>query len=153
MDFYAVQRPVGEINDIPELRNKFIKIFDKKTKNEAAKFGLLLAEHLHNISGYKLNSDILNAFSAVQKWIDGETNYYKARTLAGAINDLAKNEEDKTKVKYYRAMAQISCIPHVKFHALWACDYIIALINRLYPNDLDAVKKERNMHIKLMQKV
>jgi hypothetical protein len=47
-------------------------------------------------------------------------------------------------------MAQNSCIPHVKFHALWATDFAITLINKLYPSDLDEVKNERQIQIQLL---
>lgn len=153
MDFYAIQRPIGKINDISELRDEWIKIFDTKNKNEMAQFGLRLAQHLCDFSGYKITSDIEDAFLAAQEWIDGDTNYHKARKLAGAINSQARNESNHAKVKFYRTMAQIACIPHVKFHALWACDYAISFINTLHPNDLDAVRKERNIQIKLLSEV
>jgi len=42
MNIYAYQRPVGKIDDIPELRNEFITIFDTKDKNEIAQFRLIL---------------------------------------------------------------------------------------------------------------
>lgn len=153
MNFYAIQRPVGKIQDILDLRDEFIKLFDTKNKNEMAQFGLLLAEHLYSVGGYEITTEITNAFLAVQEWLNNETNYHKARTLAGEINNLARNETDRTKAKFYRTMAQIACIPHVKFHALWACDYAIAFINRLYPNNMDAVRKERNDQIKLLNKI
>lgn len=153
MDFYAVQRLVGKVSDIPELRDEFIKIFDTKTKNELARFGLMLGEHIIDVSGFKATSEIIDAFAVVQEWIDGEVNYHKARTLAGAINDLAREETDPIKRKFYRNMAQIACVPHVRFHSLWACDFAIALINMLYPGDLDAVRKERHTQIKLLKVV
>lgn len=119
MDFYSVQRPVGKISDVPELRDKFIKLFDLKNKNELARFGLALGEHLIDISDFKAGDEISTASEAVKAWISGGVNYHKARALAGAIYDLAKEETDPIKVKFYRTMAQIACIPHVKFHALW----------------------------------
>jgi hypothetical protein len=103
-----------------------------------------------DFSGFKTNDEITNAFAAVREWIDGKINYYKPRTLAGAINDLAREEVEPIKVKFYRTMAQIACIPHVKFHALWACDFAVALINRLHPGDLNAVRRERQTQLKLM---
>ncbi|MDL2317728.1 hypothetical protein LJC74_01355 [Eubacteriales bacterium OttesenSCG-928-A19] len=151
MDLYAIQRLVGTIEDVPALRDAFIEIFDSKTKYEMARFGLQLADHLAEISGFPVNGEITEAFAAVQEWLDGRVNYQKARTLAGAINDLARQEADPVKAKFDRTMAQIACIPHVKFHALWACDFAVALINRLAPGDLEAVRKERQTHIELLQ--
>lgn len=157
MDFYAVQRLVGKIDDVPELRNEFISIFNTKSKHDMARFGLALGEHLIALTGFDANKEITDAFTAVQEWINGNSNgdkkvnYHKSRNAAGLINDLARSETDKTKVKFYRNMAQIACIPHVKFHSLWATDFAVALINRLYPNDIDMVSKERKIHIELLE--
>lgn len=154
MDFYAVQRLVGKISDLPELRDEFIRIFDTKTKNELARFGLALGAHLFELTAFEVVDEITAAFAAVQEWIDvDKVNYHKARTLAGNINDLAREETDLLKKKFYRATAQIACIPHVKFHALWATDFAVALINILYPGDLDAVRKERQIHLALLKKM
>lgn len=150
MDFYAVQRLVGKIDDAPELRDALIKVFDAKTKRELVRFGLRLAEHVSEFTGFHKDSEITDAFVAVNEWLDGKVNYQKARTLAGAVNDLARQEADPIKAKYYRSMAQIACIPHVKFHALWACDFAVTLINRIAPGDADAVREERKIHIALL---
>jgi hypothetical protein len=40
-------------------------------------------------------------------------------------------------------MGQVAATPHVRWQALIASDYAVALINLMYPNDLDEVKKER----------
>jgi hypothetical protein len=66
---------------------------------------------------------------------------------------LARNEKDPIKEKVYRVMAQIANVPHVKNHALWASDYAVKLINKLYPNNFDEVKKEREIQIELMKSV
>lgn len=150
MDFYAVQRLVGKIEDASELRDAFIEVFDTKTKQELARFGLRLAEHVSDFTGIQIGSEITIAFAAVEEWLDDKVNYQKARTLAGAINGLAKQETDPIKAKYYRTMAQIACIPHVKFHALWACDFAVALVNRIAPSDAGAVREERQTHIALL---
>lgn len=94
MDFYAVQRLVGKIEDDTELRKGLIEIFDTKSKGELARFGLILAEHIMEFSGFRANDEITAAFDAVGEWIDGKTNYHKPRNLAGAINDLAREEPD-----------------------------------------------------------
>jgi hypothetical protein len=50
-------------------------------------------------------------------------------------------------------MANIVNTPHVKNHALWASDYAIKLINKLYPNNFDEIKKEREVQLGLMKSV
>jgi hypothetical protein len=57
------------------------------------------------------------------------------------------------KEKFYKTMAQISCIPHVKAHGLWATDTAITLINKMYPDNMDEVKKEREKQMELIKRV
>jgi hypothetical protein len=49
-------------------------------------------------------------------------------------------------------MAQISCIPHVKAHGLWAADISVTLINKMYPDNMDEVRRERKKQIELIKK-
>lgn len=153
MNLYDVPRLVGKINDNPEMRDEFIKLFDTKTKHEMAHFGLALGDHIIHFRDFGVCGEITEAFAAVREWTHGGVNYHRARNSAGAINDLARKQSDPVKVKFYRSMAQIACIPHVKFHALWACDFAVALINMLYPGDLDAISKERQAQIELLKGV
>jgi hypothetical protein len=76
-----------------------------------------------------------------------------ARDAADKLLKLARDEKDPIKEKIYRVMAQVTNSPHVKNHALWASDYAIKLINKMYPNNLDEVKKEREIQIELMKSV
>lgn len=48
-------------------------------------------------------------------------------------------------------MAQLVASPHVKYHGLWATDFAITLINKMYPGDFEAVKKERLKQIELLK--
>jgi hypothetical protein len=154
VNFYAYQRPVGKIDDVPELRDEFIAIFDGKSKEDAVRFGLLYGRHLLDITGLEPCKEISHAFEAMQKWLDGNANYHEARNIA--FQDLyryAREEDDEVLLKFYKAMAQIACIPHVKFHALWATDFAVTLINRMYPGNLDEVKRERALQISLFESV
>jgi hypothetical protein len=154
MYIYAYQRPVGKINDIPEIRNEFIAIFDLKNKNEMARFGLLYGQHILDITGIEPCTETIKAFEAVQKWIDGKVNYHEARNISFRhLWKDAREEADMIKEKFYRTMAQISCIPHVKAHGLWATDIAVTLINKMYPDNIDEVKKEREKQIELIKKV
>lgn len=150
MDFYAYQKLVGKIDDIPELREEFIKIFDTKTKSEMVVFCLKLAKHLLELTDFQPCDEMLSAFEAMEKWLKGETNYHPARNLSFQISRLAKEQPDPVKVKFYRTMAQIAASPHTKFHGLWATDLAITLVNKLFPNDLEKVKTERQKHIELL---
>ncbi|MDR0426149.1 MAG: hypothetical protein LBH24_03155 [Clostridiales bacterium] len=147
-DFYGYQRPVGKIEDVPALRDAYIAVFDLKSKRDAARFGLKYGRHILDITGFSPDAEILLAFEAIRRWIDGKTNYHEARNID--IYKYARKESDPIKAQYYKTMAQLACIPHVKFHALWATDFAITLINRLYPDDIAEVEKERRFQIMLL---
>jgi hypothetical protein len=154
MDIYAYQRPIGKIDDIPEIRNEFMTILDTKNKNEMARFGLLYGQHILNITGIEPCTEIIRAFEAVQKWIDGKANYHEARNISfRRLWKDAREEADMIKEKFYKTMAQISCIPHVKVHGLWATDTAITLINKMHPDNMGEVEKEREEQIELINKV
>jgi hypothetical protein len=152
LNFYAYQRPVGKIDDCAELRDEFIAVFDEKSKEDSVRFGLRYGEHLIEITGIEPRAEILEAFGALQEWLDGTANYHKARNIAFQhLYATAREGNDPILLKFYKTMAQIACIPHVKFHALWATDFAITLINSLHPGNLAAVKKERETQIALLK--
>jgi hypothetical protein len=154
MDFYAYQRPVGKIEDIAELRDDFIAVFDEKSKEDAVRFGLLYGRHLIDITGFELDETINKVFEAMQRWLDGKANYHEARSIAfDGLYRTARKESNGVKLRYFKTMAQVTCIPHVKFHALWATDFAVTLINRMYPGNLDEVRKEREAQIVLLKSV
>jgi hypothetical protein len=154
VDFYAYQRPVGKIEDIQELRDEFIAVFDQKTKEDAVRFGLLYGRRLIDITGIEPVETINKVFVALQRWLDGKTNYHEARNIAfDDLYQIARGENNEVKLRYFKTMAQVTCIPHVKFHALWASDFAVTLINRMYPGNYDEVRKEREAQITLLKSV
>lgn len=153
MNIYDYQRLVGKIDDISELRNRFITIYDIKSHQEMVQFCLALGQHLLDMTGFKPYDEIPASFRAMQRWLDGETNYHEARNLSFEISRLARTEKDPIKAKFLRAMAQVAASPHVKYHGLWATDFAVALINKMHPGDLDEVRKERNKQIELLNAV
>jgi hypothetical protein len=153
MNIYDYQRPVGKIDDLPELKNEFIIIYDTKSHSNIVRFCLALGQHLIDITGFTPGDEIKASFDAMQKWIDGKVNYHEARNLSFEIGRLAKNENDPVKARFFRTMAQIAASPHVKYHGLWATDFAVTLINRMYPGNMAAVRKEREQHIELLRKV
>ena len=152
MNIYAYQKLVGKIDDIPELKNEFIKIYDQKSHKQMVQFCLLLGQHLLTLMGFKKTDEIKAAFEAMKKWMEGKANYHEARNLSFAISRMARDEKDVIKVRFLRTMAQIAASPHVKYHGLWATDFAVTLINRMHPGDREAVRKERDKHMELLQK-
>ena len=152
MNIYDYQRPVGKIDDISELKNEFISIYDTKSHKEIVRFCLLLGQHVSEFTGFSPSDEINASFEAMKKWIDGKVNYHEARNLSFEISRIARDEKDLIKVRFLRTMAQIAASPHVKYHGLWATDFAVTLINRMYPSNMDAVRKEREKQIELLQK-
>lgn len=155
-DGHSYMNSVGiirKIDDIPELKERLIDISESKSHKQMSKYSLLLAEHILEISKTENNSDIAECFEINLKWQDGKVKFQDARNVAFKINRLAREEKDPVRVKVLRAMGQVAATPHVKWHALIASDYAVTLINLMYPNDLDKVKKEREIQIELMKGV
>lgn len=151
MSIYDYQRPVGKIEDHRELRDEFIAVYDTKDKTAMVRFGLLYAQHLLEITRFKETAEITMSLTAMQEWLDGKTNYHKARNVDYHLMlEKAKQENDLVQVRFIKTMAQITCIPHVKAHGLWATDFAITLMNAMSNHDMDLVEKERKRQIQLL---
>jgi hypothetical protein len=153
MNVYEYQRPVGKIDDILGLRSEFIVIYDTKSHKQMVQFCLALGQHILDLTGFEPCNEITKSFAAMQKWIDGEVNYHEARNLSFEIGRLAKNEKDQIRAMFFRTMAQVAASPHVKYHGLWATDFAVTLINRMYPGNMDEVRKERETQIEMVNRV
>jgi hypothetical protein len=146
------------IDDIPDLRIELENIFDNKDHKEMVEYSLLLGQHILKMTNTEPCNEIKEGFEIIKKWQNGETGkgfakFQAARNVADKLLKLAHDEKDPIKEKIYRVMAQITNTPHVKNHVLWASDYAIKLINKMYPNNFDEVKKEREIQIELMKSV
>ncbi|GHU12156.1 hypothetical protein FACS1894151_11770 [Spirochaetia bacterium] len=147
-----------KIDDIPDLRIELENIFDRKNHKEMVKYSVLLGKHILKITNTEPCDEINECFDIIEKWQNGETGkgfakFQGARDVADKLLKFAHDEKDPIKEKIYRVMAQVANIPHVKNHALWASDYAIKLINKMYPNNFEEVKKEREIQIELMKSV
>lgn len=150
MNFYAVQHPVGKVIDDEGLRQAFIKAFDMADHPTIAKFGILYVKHLRDCFGISNPPFMDEMHLAIEDWLSGKTNFHPARNLAGALQDLARTEQDPFMARFDRTLAQAAAIPHIKFHGLWLTDFGISLINRRHPGDIEQVQKERQVQIDLL---
>lgn len=146
---------IRKIDDIPELKEKLIEAFDAKCHDHKAisRYSLLLADHILELTGTPRDEAIDAAFHINKQWQEGKARFQAARDVAGALLGLAREEKDPVRVKVLRVMAQVANTPHVKRHALIASEYAVKLINVLYPNNFDEVRKEREIQIALMESV
>jgi hypothetical protein len=141
---------IKKLDDIPSLREQLIRVFDTKTHRDVCSYGLLLVDHILQLTETPMNEAIAVCYSVNRRWRDGEANFQEARNVAGLILDMAREEKDPIKEKALRVIAQVAAIPHVKRHALIASDYAVKAINLMFPSDMDEVRKERVLQIEMM---
>ena len=144
---------IKKIDDIPELKDELIAVFESKSKKEISCYGLLLVQHVLSLTDVQPCDAINQCIDVNIMWQEGKATYQETRQAAAMIPDLARTEKDPVKAKVLRVMGQVALIPHVKRHALIASDYAITLINLLYPKNLEEVRKERKIQIELMKSV
>lgn len=152
MNIYDYQRLVGKIEDDEDLRKRFIEIFDCKDKKQMAVFAVKYISHILEITGFKPDKDITLAVEAVKEWIEGKTNYHKARNIAFTeLYSAVRETGDPVLKRYLRTICQLVCVPHVKAHGLWGSDMAITLINAMYPGNIDKVREERKIQISILE--
>jgi hypothetical protein len=144
---------IRKIDDIPELKEQLIILFESKSHKEISCYSLLLAEHILYLTNIHPDDAIKECFDVNKKWQEGKAKFQEARQVAFKIHRLAREEKDPIIIKVLRVMGQVAATPHVKRHALIASDYAVTLINIMYPKNLEEVRKERETQIELMKRV
>jgi hypothetical protein len=144
---------IKKIDDIPELKDELIAVFENKSKKDISRYGLLLVQHVLSLTNVQPCDAINECIDISRKWQEGLATYQETRHAAAMIPDLARAEKDPVKAKIFRIVGQVTLIPHVKRHALIASEYTITLINLMYPKNLEEVRKERKIQIELMKSV
>ena len=144
---------IKKIDDIPELKDELIAVFESKSKKDISRYGLLLVQHVLSLANVQQCGAINQCIDVNIMWQEGKATYQETRQAASIIPDLARTEKDAVKAKVLRVMGQVALMPHVKRHALIASDYAITLINLLHPKNLEEVRKEREIQIELMKSV
>jgi hypothetical protein len=144
---------IKRIDDIPELKDELIEVFESKTKKDISQYGLLLVQHVLNLTNVQPCSAVNECVEVIRRWQEGKASYQETRQAAAMIPDLAHAEKDPVKAKVLRIVGQVALIPHVKRHALIASEFAITLINLMYPENLEEVRKERRIQIELMRSV
>jgi hypothetical protein len=144
---------IKKIDDIPELKDELIAVFESKSKKDTSHYGMLLVQHVLSLTNVQPCNAINECIDVSKRWQEGKAIYQETRQAAAMIPDLARVEKDPVKAKVLRVVGQVTLIPHVKRHALIASEYAITLINLMYPKDLEEVRKERKIQIELMKGV
>jgi hypothetical protein len=144
---------IKKIDDISELKDELIAVFESKSKKDISRYGLLLVQHVLSLTNVQPCDAINQCIDVTRRWQEEKATYQETRQATALIPDLARTEKDPVKGKILRVVGQVTLIPHVKRHALIASDYAITLINLLYPKNLEEVRKEREIQIELMKSV
>ena len=142
---------IKKIDDIPELKDVLIAVFESKSKKDISRYGLLLVQHVLSLTNVQPCDAINECLDISRKWQEGKATYQETRQSAAMIPDLARADKDPVRGKVLRIVGQVTLIPHVKRHALIASEYAITLINLMYPKNLEEVRKERKIQIDLMK--
>lgn len=140
-------------NDILELKNKLFKMCELKNHKQIAEYNLKLAKHILEITNMKYDDIIRECIDASIKWQNDELKFQDARSVAFKANMFAREQTDIIKEKIYKFMGQVVATSSVRYHALEASETAITIINLLYPNNLDEVRKERDYQIELMNSI
>jgi hypothetical protein len=143
----------GKIDDIHELKEELIDVFLTKDHKDISRYGILLAEHILNLTNIQPDDEIKETIEINIKWQEGKVKFQEARNVAGRIFTMARGEKDPVREKVLRVLGQAAATPHVARHALIASDYAIKLINLLYPKNLEEIKKERKIQIEMMKSI
>lgn len=144
---------IKKLDDVSELKEKLISVYETKTHKDVSRYSLLLAEHVLALSGMPVNAIVDACFSVSRAWQAGTVKFQEARQIAFALHRLAREEPDPVYVLVYRTLGQIAATPHVKRHALVASDYAVKLINRMFPGDLEKVREMREKQISMLDQV
>lgn len=137
------------IDDIPELRAALDVRYQGKTQVQLAQWALHLAEHILELVGYDYVADpvIQSAFAANKLWQTGAARMHDVRQAGFKVHQLAKANDDPVMQAALRVAGQAVGTGHMREHAMVASDYAIKTINLKYPNDINAVKAEREWQI------
>ena len=144
---------IKKLDDIPELKETLISIYETKSHKDVSRYSLLLAEHVLALTGMPRNETIESCFTVTRAWQGGTAKFQEARQVAFALHRLAREETDPVYVLVYRTLGQIAATPHVKRHALVASDYAVKLVNRMFPGNLEKVREMRETQIFLLEQV
>ena len=144
---------IKKLDDIPELKEKLISIYETKSHKDVSHYSLLLAEHVLSLSGMPRNETVESCFTVSRAWQEGLAKFQEARQVAFALHRLAREETNPVYVLVYRTLGQIAATPHVKRHALVASDYAVKLVNRMFPGNLEKVREMRETQIFLLEQV
>ncbi len=144
-----------KISDDIELRKKLDEEYEKSSQVKLCKYAILLAEHILTTIKYKdMDNPIITAGYEVNKnWQEGTARKHDVRQAGFQIHQLAKSSQDIITQTALRVVGQAVATGHMREHAMVSSDYAIKVINMLFPNDMNAVRRERLWQIETLSNI
>lgn len=143
-----------KINDNSELRFQLDTIYQSKLQVEMARWEIRLAKHILELVNYDYeNCDVIQegfkkeGFKTNEQWQKGEARMHDVRQAGFKIHRLAKACPDLMTQAALRVVGQAVSTGHMKEHVMVVSDYAVKVMNLMFPNDIDAVTKEREWQI------
>ncbi len=138
-----------KINDNLNLRDKLDSVYETASKIQVARWALNLATHILQISANEyLNNEIIkNGFQVNYLWQEEKANMNNVRQAGFKVHKLAKQCQDESIRIALRVVGHCVATGHMKEHGMIGSDYAIKYMNLVFPNNNEAVKKEREWQI------
>ena len=89
---------IKKLDDIPELKEQLISIYETKSHKDVSRYSLLLAEHVLPLASIPINDTIDACFTVSRAWQRGEARFQEARQVAFTLHRLAREETDPVRV-------------------------------------------------------
>lgn len=142
-----------KIKDNQALRKQLDLLYDIKTQSELVQWSQALAKHILTAVGYDYENEIAisNGFFINRQRPIGKASTHDVRQAGFAVHTLAKNSSDLIQQAALRVAGQAISTGHMQEHAMVASDYAIKVMNLKFPDDMDAVRREREWQIVAMK--
>ncbi|MBQ4251435.1 MAG: hypothetical protein II704_00145 [Erysipelotrichaceae bacterium] len=143
------------IQDDPALRERLDEEYEKSSQARMCRYALKLSEHILELAQYPQRDQavIREAYEVLEQRLSGQVSMQGVRQAAFRIHQLARTSEDTVTSTALRVTGQAIASGHVKEHAMVASDYAVKIINLLYPDDLEAVRKERQWQLDCLREI
>jgi hypothetical protein len=143
-----------KIDDNSALRDELDALYEEKSQVQLAQWALKLAKHILVMFDYDVESNeiIQNGFSVNEAWQKNEARMYDVRQAGFRVHQLARDCNDKCIQAAFRVTGQAIGTGHMREHAMVASDYAIKVINLKFPNNKEAVTRERQWQIETIRK-
>lgn len=138
-----------KIIDNDEIRNQIDNLYENQNQVVLAKWSLEIAQHIIKLANFDINKypEITEGFKINELWQKKQARMYDVRKIGFKIHKLAREQDDLLKETVFRVIGQAISSGHMKEHSIVASDYAIKVINILYDNDVEIIKKERNWQL------